>query len=213
MPAAERPTMNEPRRPVDPDDTTRRDFIATSGSAMSGLWMMRFAPMIAAAQACATDAMRTGTAFTTFTAREGADFDAFAARIVPTDETPGAREAGAVYFADNALGSFMSELLPIVRGGLEEMNGRVAASFDGVATLAELSEVQQDQIITSVEQEDPGFFFFAKTLVMLGLVTNPEYGGNRDKVGWQLIGFEDDYQYSPPFGYYDRNEHGAGADE
>ena len=29
------------------------------------------------------------------------------------------------------------------------------------------------------------------------------YGGNRDRVGWKLIGFEDRMAYQPPFGYYD----------
>ena len=28
-------------------------------------------------------------------------------------------------------------------------------------------------------------------------------GGNKDKVGWKLIGFQDDFLYKPPFGYYD----------
>ena len=77
---------------------------------------------------------------------------------------------------------------------------------------AELSEGRQDEIISAVEQEDPNFFFFARTLVMMSLVTNSEYGGNRDEVGWQLIGFEDEFVYQPPFGYYDRNEHGDTTD-
>jgi hypothetical protein len=32
----------------------------------------------------------------------------------------------------------------------------------------------------------------------------PKYGGNRDHVGWQLIGFPDQHIFQPPFGYYDR---------
>jgi len=194
---------------------TRRDFMSTSGSMLSGAWLMRFAPLIAATQACASDAREEGLPFTVFSAREAADFEAFSARIVPSDETPGAREAGAVYFADRALGDFLSDLLPAVRGGLASMNHRVATTFDGASAFADLSEDRQDQVVGAIEQEDPGFFFFAKTLVMLGLVTNPEYGGNRSKVGWQILGYEDTYAYAPPFGYYDRNEHGttAGADE
>ena len=31
-----------------------------------------------------------------------------------------------------------------------------------------------------------------------------DYGGNYDKVGWKLIGFQDDFYFKPPFGYYDR---------
>jgi gluconate 2-dehydrogenase gamma chain len=188
---------------------SRKEFLSATGSAVGGAWLVRFAPMIAAVQACASDAMREGLPFTTFTEREGADFDAFAARIVPSDDTPGAREAGAVHFADQALGGALSDLLPIVRGGLESMSARITETFPDATAFADLSEERQDAIIGAVEREDPGFFFFARTLVVLGLVTNPQYGGNRDKVGWALIGFDDVYQHQPPFGYYDRSEHGG----
>jgi hypothetical protein len=41
-------------------------------------------------------------------------------------------------------------------------------------------------------------------------VGSPIYGGNRGKVGWAHIGFDDRMSFEPPFGYYDaeagRNE-------
>ena len=37
-----------------------------------------------------------------FTPQQAADFDAFAAQIIPTDDTPGAREANVVHFTDYA---------------------------------------------------------------------------------------------------------------
>lgn len=188
---------------------TRREFLARSTSAVSGAWLMGLAPLIAATQACASDAMRRGLPLNVFTEREGFDFDALAARILPTDDTPGARDAGSVYFADRALETFAADLLPIVRGGLASMNERVAATFDGEEAFADLTEDRQDEIVGAIEQEDPGFFFFARTLVMMGVVSNPSYGGNQNEVGWQLIGFEDAFQYQPPFGYYDRDEHEA----
>ena len=40
-------------------------------------------------------------------------------------------------------------------------------------------------------------------LALLGLVALPKYGGNRDKLGWQLLGFEDRHFWQPPFGHYD----------
>ncbi len=43
-------------------------------------------------------------------AAEAADVEAVAAQIVPTDDSPGAREAGAVYFIDRALSTFFSQL-------------------------------------------------------------------------------------------------------
>lgn len=189
---------------------SRREFLSTSGSAVGGAWLMRLMPVLAWTQGCASDAMREGRAFTTFNEREGADFDAFAARIVPTDDTPGAREAGSVYFADQALGTVLSDLLPMVREGLAAMDEDVRERFPNADGFADLSAARQDEIITAMEADDPGFFFFARTLVMLGLVSNPEYGGNRDKTGWAILGFDDAYRYEPPFGFYDRDEHGDG---
>lgn len=192
--------------------STRREFIRTSGSTAGGAWLLRFAPLIAAAQACATEAAQEGRAFGWFTPREGADFEAFSARIIPTDDTPGAREAQVVYFADEALGGFMGDIAPIVRGGLERLHTRVQDSIDGAASFADLTEAQQDEVIGAVEQEDPGFFFFGRVLTSVGMVSNPEYGGNQGRVGWELIGFEPSFTYQPPFGFYDRGEHGV-ADE
>jgi hypothetical protein len=33
----------------------------------------------------------------------------------------------------------------------------------------------------------------------------PKYGGNHDKAGWKLLGFEDRHVWQPPFGYYDKD--------
>ena len=92
------------------------------------------------------------------------------------------------------------------------MNARAAETFGGIGAFADLAEDQQDQVITAVELEDPNFFFFARAMVMMSLMAEPQYGGNQDRVGWQIIGFEDSFAYLPPFGFYDRNEHGDGGD-
>jgi gluconate 2-dehydrogenase gamma chain len=188
---------------------TRRDFLSASGSFAGGAWLAGLAPLIAATQACAADARRDGLPFTTFTEREGADFDALAGRILPADETPGAREAGAVYFADRALGSFMETLLPEIRAGLARLHERAVTAAS--RPFAELSEARQDELVAVVERDDPAFFSFARSLVVLGMVSDPSHGGNRDGIGWEMIGFEDDFAYQPPFGYYDRDEHGTSA--
>ena len=192
--------------------TDRRHFLSLSGSAMGAAWLARLAPLVAAAQACASDAREADLGFSTFTEAEGTTFDAFAARIVPSGETPGAREAGSVYFADQALGSFFSGSLSLVREGLADLDARASAMVPEVDGFAALDEARQDEIIGAVETEDPGFFAFGRTLVALGLISDPEYGGNRAGQGWALIGLEDAYRYEPPFGYYDRAEHGSAAE-
>ncbi len=188
---------------------SRREFLARSGAATGGAWMLRVAPFLAATQACATDAADNGLAFTTFSPREGADFEAFSSRIVPSDDTPGAREAGVVHFADQALGTFFDEVAPLIRGGLADLSDWVAENRPEAGHFSEMSDAEQDEVMAVLEQEDPGFFGFARMLVLMGLLADAQHGGNKDDVGWDLIGFEKSFAYLPPFGYYDRDEHGG----
>ena len=44
-----------------------------------------------------------------FTGEQAAEIEAMTAQIIPTDETPGAREARCVYFIDRALATFVSQ--------------------------------------------------------------------------------------------------------
>ena len=46
-----------------------------------------------------------------------------------------------------------------------------------------------------------GGFWFP---TMSGMFANPSYGGNDNKVGWKLVGFDDKFSWQAPFGYYDR---------
>jgi hypothetical protein len=38
---------------------------------------------------------------------------------------------------------------------------------------------------------------------VIGFFARPVHGGNFDKVGWKLIGYDDSLNFKPPFGYYD----------
>jgi gluconate 2-dehydrogenase gamma chain len=75
--------------------------------------------------------------------------------------------------------------------------------FPGSASVAALKSEQQIQLIHAIEKTD--FFELLRTHTLYGFLGNPSYGGNRDKVGWKLIGFEDRGAFQPPFGYYDAN--------
>lgn len=190
----------------------RRDFVGKSGSALSGFWILRLGPLLSLAQACARDTPLADeeSVLTTLSEEEASDLDALASRILPTDETPGAREMGAVRFADRALGTLLSDALPEVRDGFQRLRARVAARFGEGATYTGLPAADQDDLLDTLEGEDPDFFFVVRTLVLLALSSDPAYGGNEDGTGWNLLGFEDRFVYQPPFGYYDRDEHGAG---
>jgi gluconate 2-dehydrogenase subunit 3-like protein len=136
-------------------------------------------------------------------AAEAADVEAIAAQIVPTDDTPGAREAGAVYFIDRTLATSFSQLAGDYRAQLAAFQAACRERHPGVGPFASLTSEQQIAYLKTVEQTP--FFNTTRLLTLLGMFSLPSYGGNRDGVGWKLIGFEDRHIFQPPFGYYDRN--------
>jgi gluconate 2-dehydrogenase gamma chain len=40
-------------------------------------------------------------------------------------------------------------------------------------------------------------------LTVAGMFALPSYGGNRDHIGWKLLGFTHQHVWAPPFGFYD----------
>lgn len=56
--------------------------------------------------------------------------------------------------------------------------------------------------------EKTEFFELLRKHTVWGFVGSPAYGGNRGKVGWTHIGFDDSMKFAPPFGYYDAEARG-----
>ena len=149
---------------------------------------------------------RQGTAaakLSFLTAAEAADVEAVAAQIIPTDDSPGAREAGVVYFIDRALATFYAQLAADYRGQLAAFQAAYRQSHPAAQSFASLTPEQQVNYLKGIDGTP--FFQMTRLLTLLGMFALPEYGGNRDGVGWTLIGFEDRHVFRPPFGYYDRD--------
>ena len=138
-----------------------------------------------------------------------ADLDALTAQIIPTDSTPGAREAGVTHFIDRALVSFLAPLATGFVAGLEHLRTDVRSKYPEAGSFAALSHSQQLDYLSSIERSP--FFASLRLLTVLGMFSDPSYGGNRNEVGWQLLGFRNDHAYSPPFGHYDRDYPGFQA--
>jgi gluconate 2-dehydrogenase gamma chain len=135
-------------------------------------------------------------------AADAADVEALTSQIVPSDDTPGAREAGVTYFIDRALGSFFAHWRESFQGGLAQFQAAARAAHPGAPSFAALTGDQQIAFLHTVDNMP--FFDQARLLTLCGMFSNPSYGGNRDKLGWKLIGFEDQHIFEPPFGWYDR---------
>ena len=169
-------------------------------------------PDIAQAMDAARDAVQgRGDATLSFlTAAEAADIEAVAAQIVPTDDSPGAREAGVVYFIDRALATFYSRLASDYRAQLAAFQAAFRERHPAVGSFASLTSVQQVEYLKGIDQTP--FFATTRLFTLLGMFARPEYGGNRNGVGWKLMGFEDRHVFRPPFGYYDRDYPGFVSD-
>ena len=145
------------------------------------------------------------------TAVEAVDVEAVAAQIIPTDDAPGAREAGVVYFIDRALGTFFSQLASDYRAQLSMFQTGYRERYPVARSFASLTSEQQIEHLKTVDHTP--FFMTSHVLTLLGMFTLLVYGGNRNGVGWKLIGFEDTHAFYPPFGYYDRDYPGFVIDE
>jgi gluconate 2-dehydrogenase gamma chain len=181
---------------------SRRGFLASAVSAAGAAWLAANWPALAAAAAEARAAHAAGEPLQVLGAEEAADLAAIAARILPSDELPGATEAGVVHFIDRALGGFMAPAAPALRKGLKALNRKAGARF------ASLGEARQVDLLKAEESSD--FFGTVHFLTVAGAFALPSYGGNRDHAGWKLLGFEHRHAWAPPFGHYDA---AAGAAE
>src|SRR4029079_10329024 len=114
---------------------------------------------------------------------EAADIQAVAAQIIPTDDSPGAQEAGVVYFIDRALGTFFSQLANDYRAQLAVFRAGYLARHPTARSFASLTSEQQVELLKRVDHTP--FFTTTHLLTLLGMFTLPVYGGKRDNVAWQ----------------------------
>lgn len=130
------------------------------------------------------------------------ELEAIAARILPTTDSPGAREAGVVYFMDTALGTLIPDEAGELHQGLEKFSSGIAAAFPGAGLFSDLSQADQDRHLKS--QEDSAFFGLVHFMTVAGFFGMSHYGGNRDNVGWKHVGMDGPpHGWQPPYGYYD----------
>jgi len=178
----------------------RRDFLRSSGSALGGSWLTLSMPTLLAAASAAGSAAALESAFRVLSPEEAAEFEAIAARIIPSGDTPGATEAGVIYFIDTVLADIDPALLDPMRNGLRSLQADIHKAFDA-ASFADLSESRQIEALTAIE--DTAFFATVRFLTIAGTFCDPSHGGNRNRAGWKLIGFPGPHGTQPPFGHYD----------
>ncbi len=182
---------------------SRRSFLIDSVSGLGGVWVAANYPDILAAEEYVREAAESGqqAKFAFFTPEQAAEVEEMTAQIIPTDHTPGAREARVVSFIDRILVSFDSERQGDYTQGLADLAALSSERFPSVDRFSELTFDQQIEVLTAIENTP--FFNLVRTHTITGFFASPVHGGNHDKVGWQLVGYDDSLYHEAPFGYYD----------
>jgi gluconate 2-dehydrogenase gamma chain len=171
--------------------------------------------------------------------------EAAMSRIIPTDEHPGAKEAGTVEFLDRYLSGIGFVYAKPDGSGFEQLEGKRAEAWrrrikilrekyvEGIEALdrrskdrfgvdfVRLTAARQDVILAEMERlerqteadleqtqataawapVEPAmqqtsaeieldFFLLLALHTRQGFYADPIYGGNRERVGWKLIGFD-----------------------
>ena len=199
---------------------SRRRFLAQGAGGLSAVWVSAHWPALLAAATHARQAAQSAppAKFEFFDAAEAKEIDAITSRIIPSDDTPGAHEAGVVYFIDRCLTTFGIDDQKTYREGLPELQARVQEMFPGTSKFSVLTPQGQDEVLHSFDEQgshgrqrrlrtSPGAQNFFETIrqnTIAGFLIDPDYAGNRDGSGWKVIGRAREHMFQPPFGYYDK---------
>jgi hypothetical protein len=189
------------------NDLSRRGFLQSAGAIGGASFFRIGAPALASIAQAACTAKEANAPFTLLGAAEAADFAAIAARIIPTTDTPGATEAGVIYFFDRAFAEERSASLKLARDGLEELT----ATLRNGTRFADLDFTKQDAVLSTIESS--AFFKLVREMTLFGFFAMSSYGGNKENVAWDLIGFKGHHgAWEYPFGHYDAEVHGGSFD-
>jgi gluconate 2-dehydrogenase gamma chain len=149
----------------------------------------------------------TDVAFMFFNENEARTVEAIAERVFPGDPSGGgARDAAVIVYIDRALAGYGKNLHRLYRRGLGELDQYTSSHYTG-RDFVQLTDTEQDEVLGQMEKWGEsvmsdgkesrsakeallGEFFGAVRLHTIeGMFCDPMYGGNRNAIGWKLIGF------------------------
>lgn len=122
---------------------------------------------------------------------------AAAARLIPSDDSPGAKEAGVIDYIERALDTRYHRVLrEPFRLGAAVLEALAQKSWQ--KPFAAIEATDQDSVLSYVEAgkadtpEFPASRFFQRLFMLTieGWLGDPLHGGNRNEVGWKFIGYK-----------------------
>src|SRR5271155_1344402 len=132
----------------------RRSFLVGATTGLGGAWLAANWSVALAASVHARSMVISSAPpkFEFFSEQQAIEVAAIASRIIPSDGSPGATEAGAVYFIDRALMTFAVDAQAIYRDGLGQFQEDIHNMFPGIDKFSAASIAQQDQFLQSQDK-------------------------------------------------------------
>jgi gluconate 2-dehydrogenase gamma chain len=178
----------------------RREFLSLSTASVGGVLVYTLDRRVSRIPSESEKSIRIPLRF--FSEMEAVIVAAAASRIFPSDEIgPGAREAGVAVYIDRQLaGPWGRDHFRFTQEPFEE-NANPEFGYQGKATPQQiyrhglndlkgfdlLDVTAQDEKLKKIE--DTLFFALLRQNTVEGMFCDPMHGGNKDMIGWQLIGF------------------------
>lgn len=130
-----------------------------------------------------------------FTEADAETIEAATARIFPSDELgPGAIEARVIIYIDRALAGPYASLGDLYRRAIASLEAGSQMRYG--ARFADLPPEMQDTMLSVMERDEltelgvpAGFLPLLVRHTREGMFCDPAHGGNRDLVGWRLLGY------------------------
>lgn len=117
--------------------------------------------------------------------------------VIPPDEYPGAWSAGVGDYLQRQLAGDLADQLPSYKTWLSQLDdesGAVHGKAFADSSLAErthlLQRIEAGEVVSEWPLEPAGFFRKVVEHCAEGYYADPGNGGNRDRIAWQMIGFE-----------------------
>ena len=205
----------------------RRKFLFRSVAALGATWTAAHWPAVVAAAEHARKVAVSPESqkWEFFTPAEAKEVEAVASCVIPSDGTPGAREAGVVYFIDRALVTFSVDDQKTYRQGLPGIQKRLKELFPDATTFSSATAQQQEAVLQSLDEAGaknpphrpranflPGsaaqpLFEVLRAHAIAGFLVDPDSDrrGNRGGVGWAVIGRDPGHSFQPPFSAIDKD--------
>ena len=118
--------------------------------------------------------------------------------LIPPDDYPGAYEAGVCDYLERLYQTDLASQLEFCAAGLDSIDTESRFRFE--AAFPDLNSDQQSSILEAIETGNvftpwplspTQFFNLLVTTTAEGYYSDPQQGGNRGSISWEMTGFEE----------------------